>query len=100
MEDYAIDDSVIEAAKDPIISDLADRILEAEAELKRFFEPGKAMPSVGGPPLLHDMAIAWLCSSVPNGFVKYFIHRFYNILTLRVVFFACATASTYITCRR
>jgi hypothetical protein len=47
MEDYAIDDSVIEAAKDPIISDLADRILEAEAELKSFFEPGKAMPSAG-----------------------------------------------------
>ncbi|GAX77332.1 hypothetical protein CEUSTIGMA_g4778.t1 [Chlamydomonas eustigma] len=47
IEDSTVDDSVIEAAKDPIISELADRILEAEAELKSLFEPGKAMPSAG-----------------------------------------------------
>lgn len=41
-----IDAAILEAAKDPAIASLAERILEAEMELKGAFEPGKLMPSV------------------------------------------------------
>ena len=42
-----IDDSILEAAKDPVVNDLAEKILNAERELAELFEPGKLMPSVG-----------------------------------------------------
>ena len=41
-----IDGAILEAAKDPAIASLAERILAAEVELKGVFEPGKLMPSV------------------------------------------------------
>lgn len=41
-----IDNTILQAAKDPVVNDLAEKILAAERELSALFEPGKLMPSV------------------------------------------------------
>ena len=55
-----IDDSILLAAKDPVVNDLAEKILNAERELAELFEPGKLMPPVGYVRDVRGTQHAWL----------------------------------------